>query len=198
MTIFPILAPYAAFTLLMLVSSPLPSLLAAAAICGIVIGYDVLGGRSIKLLGASSAILFTSLGGYLILSRPEPFGDEAGGRLRPVCDRAAVAGDPLSLHAAICPRGGRCPNRRSAGLFDRKLYHHSGVDGRFSVDVDGQRADDLSAGPAALVGIGDCVRRPQHRALFYQLVSAIPAREIRRSCMVKLIICVCLVYSKLL
>jgi hypothetical protein len=70
MTIFLILAPYAAFTLLMLVSSPLPSLLAAAAICGIVIGYDVLGGRSIKLLGASSAILFTSLGGYLILVDP--------------------------------------------------------------------------------------------------------------------------------
>jgi hypothetical protein len=67
MMVFLILAPYAAFTLLMLVGSPVPSLFAAAAICMMVIGYDVLRGRAIKLLGAGSAILFTSLGGYLIL-----------------------------------------------------------------------------------------------------------------------------------
>ena len=54
----------------MLVSSPVPSLFAAAAICLMVIGYDVLGGRSVKLLGASSAILFASLGGYLTLINP--------------------------------------------------------------------------------------------------------------------------------
>jgi hypothetical protein len=70
MMIFLMLAPYAAFTLLMLVSSPVPSLFAAAAICLMVIGYDVLCGRSIKLLGASSAILFAALGGYLVLVEP--------------------------------------------------------------------------------------------------------------------------------
>ena len=70
MMIFLILAPYAALTLLMLVTSPLPSLLAAAAICLVVIGYDALRGRSIKLLGVSSAILFASLGGYLALINP--------------------------------------------------------------------------------------------------------------------------------
>ena len=42
MMIFLILAPYAAFALLMLVTSPVPSLFAAAAICLMVIGYDVL------------------------------------------------------------------------------------------------------------------------------------------------------------
>jgi hypothetical protein len=70
MMIFLMLAPYAAFTLLMLVSSPVPSLFAAAAICLMVIGYDVLRGRSIKLLGAGSAILFAVLGGYLVLVEP--------------------------------------------------------------------------------------------------------------------------------
>src|SRR3984957_5082131 len=70
MMVFLILVPYAALTLLMLVTSPVPSLLAAAAICLTVIGYDVLRGRSIKLLGAGSAILFASLGGYLILVDP--------------------------------------------------------------------------------------------------------------------------------
>jgi hypothetical protein len=67
MMIFLILAPYAAFTLLMLVSSPAPSLFAAAAICLMVIGYDIRRRRAIKLLGASSAILFAGLGGYIAL-----------------------------------------------------------------------------------------------------------------------------------
>lgn len=70
MMIFLILAPYAAFTLLMLAGSPLPSLFTAAAICLMVIGYDVFRGRAVKLLGAGSAILFASLGGYLILIDP--------------------------------------------------------------------------------------------------------------------------------
>jgi hypothetical protein len=70
MMIFLILAPYAAFTLLMLVGSPVPSLFAAAAICLMVIGYDVFRGRAVKLLGAGSAMLFASLGGYLILIDP--------------------------------------------------------------------------------------------------------------------------------
>jgi hypothetical protein len=70
MMIFLILAPYGAFTLLMLAGSPVASLLAAAAICLLVIGVDVFRGRSIKLLGAGSAIIFASLGGYLTLIDP--------------------------------------------------------------------------------------------------------------------------------
>jgi hypothetical protein len=67
MLIFLILAPYGAFSLLMLVSSPAVSLFAAAAIALAVIAYDMAGGRSLKILGAGSAILFAALGCYLLL-----------------------------------------------------------------------------------------------------------------------------------
>ena len=64
MTIFLILAPYGAFAILMLMTSTAVSLFAAAAICLAVIAYDVFRGRSIKMLGAGSAILFAALGCY--------------------------------------------------------------------------------------------------------------------------------------
>ena len=67
MTIFMILAPYAAFAMLMLVISATVSLFAAAVLCLAVIANDMLRGRSIKMLGAGSAILFTALGCYLAL-----------------------------------------------------------------------------------------------------------------------------------
>jgi hypothetical protein len=67
MTIFLILAPYGAFALLMLVTSATASLFAAAAICLAVIAFDIVRGRSIKILGAGSVIVFTAVGGYLAL-----------------------------------------------------------------------------------------------------------------------------------
>ena len=67
MMIFLILAPFGAFTTLMLVASAAVSLFAAAAICLMVIAYDILRGRSIKMLGAGSVILFAALGFYLTL-----------------------------------------------------------------------------------------------------------------------------------
>ena len=67
MTIFLILAPYGAFATLMLFTSAAVSLFAATAICLMVIAYDAARGRSIKMLGAGSAILFTALGCYLTL-----------------------------------------------------------------------------------------------------------------------------------
>jgi|SRR5450631_556138 hypothetical protein len=70
MTIFLILAPYGAFSLLMLVTSATASLFAAAAICLAVIALDAFRGRSIKILGAGSAILFAALGCYLTLADP--------------------------------------------------------------------------------------------------------------------------------
>ena len=70
MTIFLILAPYGAFATLMLVASAAVSLFAAAVICLLVIGHDAWHGRSIKMLGAGSAILFAALGGYLVLADP--------------------------------------------------------------------------------------------------------------------------------
>ena len=67
MMIFFILAPYGAFAMLMLVSSATMSLFVAAALCLMVIAYDMLRGRAIKMLGAGSAILFTALGCSLAL-----------------------------------------------------------------------------------------------------------------------------------
>jgi hypothetical protein len=67
MTIFLILAPYGTFSLLMLMTSAVTSLFASAAVCLLVIACDVLGGRSIKMLGAGSAIVFAAIGGYLTL-----------------------------------------------------------------------------------------------------------------------------------
>jgi hypothetical protein len=68
MTIFVILAPYGAFAVLMLACSATVSLFAAAALCLMVIAYDRLRGRAIKMLGAGSAILFTALACYLMLT----------------------------------------------------------------------------------------------------------------------------------
>src|SRR5882757_493196 len=67
MTIFLILAPYGAFATLMLVTSAAVSLFAAAAICLMVIAFDVVRGRSIKILGMGSVIVFVTIGGYLTL-----------------------------------------------------------------------------------------------------------------------------------
>jgi hypothetical protein len=70
MTIFLILAPYGAFTSLLLLTSAKVSVLAAAAICLAVIVLDFARGRSLKLLGACSAILYAGVGLYLTLIDP--------------------------------------------------------------------------------------------------------------------------------
>ncbi len=70
MTIFLILAPYGAFALLMLLTPATVSLFASAAICLAVVAYDIIRGRSIKMLGAGSAMLFATLGGYVALVDP--------------------------------------------------------------------------------------------------------------------------------
>jgi hypothetical protein len=72
MTIFLILAPYGAFAFLMLVTSATVSLFASAAVCLAVIALDVARGRSIKVLGAGSAVLFAGIGGYVALVDPAP------------------------------------------------------------------------------------------------------------------------------
>jgi hypothetical protein len=70
MTLFLILAPYGAFASLMLLSSAKASVLVTAAICLAVIALDFVRGRSLKLLGAGSAILFAAIGLYLTLIDP--------------------------------------------------------------------------------------------------------------------------------
>jgi hypothetical protein len=70
MTIFLILAPYGAFALLMLVAASAVSLFTAAAVCLAVIAYDVAGGRSLKILGAGSVVVFSAVGSYVVLIDP--------------------------------------------------------------------------------------------------------------------------------
>ncbi|WP_213284698.1 hypothetical protein [Bradyrhizobium sp. sGM-13] len=70
MTIFLVLAPFGSFALLMLVTSAEISLFVAAAICLAVIGIDFYRGRSVKMLGAGSVVVFAALGAYISLVDP--------------------------------------------------------------------------------------------------------------------------------
>ena len=70
MTIFLILAPYGAFTFLMLVASAAVSLFAASGVCLAVIALDAYRGRSVKILGAGSAVVFAGLGSYFTFIDP--------------------------------------------------------------------------------------------------------------------------------
>jgi hypothetical protein len=67
MTLFLILAPYGAFTSLMLVASATTSLIAATVVCAATIGFDRYRGRSLKILATGSAILFAAIAAYLNL-----------------------------------------------------------------------------------------------------------------------------------
>ena len=70
MTIFLILAPFGSFALLMLVTSAEIALFTSAAICFAVVGIDVARGRSIKMLGAGSVVVFSAIGAYVALVDP--------------------------------------------------------------------------------------------------------------------------------
>ena len=70
MAIFLILAPYGAFTFLMLVTSATFSVFAASAICLATIAIDVARARSVKTLAAGSAVVFAAIGVYLALIDP--------------------------------------------------------------------------------------------------------------------------------
>ena len=71
MTIFLILAPYGAYTFLMLVTSATSSVFAASAICIATVAVDLALGRSLKILAAGSAIVFAAIGLYLVLRDPK-------------------------------------------------------------------------------------------------------------------------------
>ena len=71
MAIFLILAPYGAYTFLMLVTSTTISVFAASAICLATITVDVARGRSVKILATGSAIVFAAIGLYLALIDPK-------------------------------------------------------------------------------------------------------------------------------
>lgn len=70
MAIFLILAPYGAYTFLMLVTSATISVFAASAICVATVAIDVARSRSVKILAVGSAIVFAAIGLYLALIDP--------------------------------------------------------------------------------------------------------------------------------
>jgi hypothetical protein len=70
MAIFLILAPYGAYSFLMLVTSATSSVFAASAICLATVAIDVVRGRSVKTLAAGSAVVFAAIGLYLVLLDP--------------------------------------------------------------------------------------------------------------------------------
>ncbi|MET3992673.1 hypothetical protein ACVWXN_001779 [Bradyrhizobium sp. i1.4.4] len=71
MAIFLILAPYGAYTFLMLVTSATISVFAASAICLATVTVDIARGRSVKILAMGSAIVFAAIGIYLALIDPK-------------------------------------------------------------------------------------------------------------------------------
>ncbi|MBR1199104.1 hypothetical protein JQ634_07860 [Bradyrhizobium sp. AUGA SZCCT0240] len=105
MTIFLILAPYGAFALLMLVTSADVALFGAAAICLAVIAYDMARGRSLKILGVGSVVVFTAIGGYVTEIDPDlsvsgvKLAVDAGMFL--VTLGSIVAGKPFTLQYAL-------------------------------------------------------------------------------------------------
>jgi hypothetical protein len=70
MTIFLILAPYGAFSGLMLLTSATQSLLGATMVCAGTIAFDAWRGRSLKILATGSAIVFGGIAAYLDLIDP--------------------------------------------------------------------------------------------------------------------------------
>jgi len=91
MTLFLILAPFGAFGTLMLVASPALSLFVAALVALAVLAWDVFRGKSVKILMASSMVLFGALGCYDLVSH---------GNWSTVAVRLAVDGGVLAIALA--------------------------------------------------------------------------------------------------
>lgn len=70
MMLFLILLPFAVFTSLMLVASSPISLFAAAAVASTIVLYDVISGRSLKILPVGSSVVFAAIGLYTTLVDP--------------------------------------------------------------------------------------------------------------------------------
>ena len=71
MALFLILAPFATFATLMLLTSVTISLAAAASVGFGLVGWDLFKGRSLKMLTAGALVLFATLCGYHLLARDE-------------------------------------------------------------------------------------------------------------------------------
>lgn len=88
MTLFLILAPFATFATLMMLSTVTASLAAAAAVALGVVGWDQFKGRSAKMLSIGSLVLFAAIGACHAL---------ADGGMSPTAVRIAVDGGVLAI-----------------------------------------------------------------------------------------------------
>ena len=88
MTLFLILAPFATFATLMMLSTVTASLAAAAAVALGVVGWDQFKGRSAKLLSIGTLVLFAALGACHALT---------DGGMSPAAVRIAVDGGVLAI-----------------------------------------------------------------------------------------------------
>lgn len=87
MALFLILAPFATFATLMVVTTAKISLVASAAVAFGLVLRDMVTGRSIKMLSAGALVIFASLAGYHLLA----------GDLNPTSVRLAVDGSILAI-----------------------------------------------------------------------------------------------------
>jgi hypothetical protein len=181
MTIFLILAPYGVFALLTLLISTAVSLFAGAAICLAVIAYDLAGGRSLKILGAGSVVVFSAVGGYVTLIDPHlsvsavKFAVDTGIFL--VTLISILIGRPFTLQYAI--EVVDAETVKVPGFM--KANYILGVDAVDAGDDGRQCRLDLCPGPAAVVRTSDRLRRPQQCDLLHQMVSSIPQGEVRHA-----------------
>jgi hypothetical protein len=138
MTIFLILAPFATFTALMLVTPAAISLFAGAAVAAATVAWDVYGGRSIKMLGAGAAVMFAALGAWITLID----GNWSATEVRVAVDIATLSialfsiaiRKPFTLQYAretVDP-----PDPADARFPARQLRTHPRLDRRLCADVD--------------------------------------------------------------
>lgn len=88
MALFLILAPFATFATLMLLTTVKISLAASALVAFGLVCRDMVGGRSIKMLSTGALVLFASLAGYHLMATTE---------LSPTAVRLAVDGGVLAI-----------------------------------------------------------------------------------------------------
>ena len=183
MTIFLILAPYGAFAILMLVTSATVSLFAAAAICLAVIAYDIARGRSIKILGVGSVIMFAAVGGYVTLidpllsTTPVKFAVDVGIFL--VSLLSIVIRRPFTLQyalEAVDAETARLPGFLRANYIITWAWTAATL-----LMMIANVALLYVPGLPLWSGLADCLRRPQQRGLFHQMVSGVPQGEVRQA-----------------
>ncbi len=180
MTIFLILAPYGVFAALMMVTSAAVSLFAGAAICLMVIAFDIIRGRAVKMLGAGSAVVFAVTGFYVTLIDPAlgksavKFAVDAGIFL--VSLVSIVIRHPFTLQyalEAVDPDTARLPGFMRANYIITWAWTAAAL-----LMMMGNVAIIYLPWLPLWSGTSRRLRRPQQRRLFHQVVSGVPQGQL--------------------